>query len=280
MSIIKIGRYEIESELGQGGMATVFLAHDPFVNRKVAIKVLSHKLISDELFHDHFQREAEVIASLEHPSIVPIFDFGWQADQPYIVMRHMNGGTFQDRIDGDKIRLSDLARVISQVAEGLDAAHRKDIIHRDVKPSNILFDDTNKAYLSDFGLAKMLHHSTGTTGAFLVGTPAYMSPEQIQNFPFDGRSDVYGLGIVLFRALTKQLPFDNKSPMATAVAHLTQPVPNVCELRPDLNESWNEIVQKALAKEPENRYQTAGELAQEVTEVASGRWYLRKIIDD
>lgn len=280
MSLDKIGRYEIEGELGHGGMSTVYLARDPFMNRQVAIKVLSYKLVSDVMFRDHFQREAEVIASLEHPGIVPIFDFGWHGDQPYIVMRYMNGGTFQDRIEGDKIRLTHLARIISRVAEGLDAAHRKDIIHRDVKPSNILFDDANKAFLSDFGLAKLLNQSTGNTGAFLVGTPAYMSPEQIQNYPMDGRSDVYGLGIVLFKALAKRLPFESDSPMATAVAHITNPIPNICEIRPDLNENWNEILQKALAKEPQARYASAGELAQEVSEIASGRWYLRKIMED
>lgn len=280
MSLDKIGRYEIEGELGHGGMASVYVARDPFVNRRVAIKVLSHKLVSDTLFHEHFQREAEVIASLEHDCIVPIFDFGWHGNQPYIVMRHMTGGTFQDRIDGEKLRLSDLARIISRVAEGLDAAHKNDIIHRDVKPSNILFDDSNKAFLSDFGLAKILHQSTGTTGAFLIGTPAYMSPEQIQNYPLDGRSDVYGLGVLLFKALTKRLPFENESPMAMAVAHVAEEIPELGKLRPDLNSSWGEIIQKALAKEPDERYTTAGDLAQDISEVASGRWYLRKIIDD
>jgi serine/threonine protein kinase len=280
MSSDKIGRYEIEGELGHGGMASVYLARDPFMNRRVAVKVLSYNLVSDTLFHEHFQREAEVIASLEHSCVVPIFDFGWHGSQPYIVMRHMNGGTFQERIENGKLRLTNLARVISRVAEGLDAAHRKGIVHRDVKPSNILFDEANKAFLSDFGLAKILHQSTGTTGAYLVGTPAYMSPEQIQNYPMDGRSDVYGLGIILFKALTNKLPFENESAMATAVAHVTAPIPDVRQFRPDLNGTWTEILQKALAKEPEDRYATAVELAQEVSELASGRWYLRKIMED
>lgn len=280
MSLDKIGRYEIEGELGHGGMSSVYVARDPFVNRQVAIKVLSYKLISDTLFHEHFQREAEVIASLENDCIVPIFDFGWHGDQPYIVMRHMTGGTFQDRIDGEKIRLTNLARIITRIAEGLDAAHKIGVIHRDVKPSNILFDDSNKAFLSDFGLAKLVHQSTGTTGAYLVGTPAYMSPEQIQNYPLDGRSDVYGLGILLFKALTRRLPFENESPMALAVAHITEDIPDLGDYRPDLNSNWSEIIRKALAKDPEERYASAGEFAQEVSEVASGRWYLRKIIDD
>lgn len=280
MTSEKIGRYEIEGELGHGGMSTVYVARDPFMNRQVAIKVLSNQLVSDTTFHEHFQREAEVIASLEHPCVVPIFDFGWHNDQPYIVMRYMNGGTFQERIRDDKLRLTNLARIIGRIAEGLDVAHNKGIIHRDVKPSNILFDDANKAFLSDFGLAKMLHQSSGTSGAYLIGTPAYMSPEQIQNYPLDGRSDVYGLGIVLFKALTKRLPYDDDSPMAVAIAHVTQEIPDVRQFRPDLNGSWSEIIQKALAKEPEQRYATAGELAQEVSEVASGRWYLRKIMED
>jgi serine/threonine-protein kinase len=280
MSQEKIGRYEIEDKLGHGGMSSVYVATDPFMKRKVAIKVLSSKLVSDAMFHEHFQREAEVIASLEHSCIVPIFDFGWHGDQPYIVMRYMNGGTFQDQIESEKIRLTDLARIIGRIAQGLDAAHLKGIVHRDVKPSNILFDDSKKAFLSDFGLAKLLHQSTGSTGSFLIGTPAYMSPEQIQNYPLDGRSDIYGLGIVIYRALANRLPFENDSPMAMAVAQVTEDIPDHREVRPDLNASWTEILEKALAKEPDERYKTAGELAQDISEVASGSWYLRKIMED
>lgn len=280
MSVSKIGRYEVEDELGHGGMATVYLARDPYMKRQVAIKVLSYKLTSDALFQEHFQREAEMIAALEHPCIVPIFDFGRHRDQPYIVMRYMAGGSLQDRLARERLGLHQLSRIFGRVAEGLDAAHTQGIIHRDVKPHNILFDASDEAFLSDFGIAKSLHRSTGMTGTLFIGTPAYMSPEQVRNDKLDGRSDVYALGVVLYRALAGQLPYEKGTAMATAVAHITDPVPNILDIRPDLPSTWEEIISKALAKAPADRYATAGDLARDVREVASGRWYLRKLVDD
>jgi serine/threonine protein kinase len=280
MSIPKIGRYEIEGELGHGGMAAVYLARDPYMKRQVAIKVLFYKLTNDTLFQDYFQREAEMIAALEHPCIVPIFDFGRHGDQPYIVMRYMAGGSLQDRLVKEKLKLHELSRIIGRVAEGLDAAHAQGIIHRDVKPRNILFDASDEAFLSDFGIAKSLHQSTGTTETLFVGTPEYMSPEQVRNEKLDGRSDVYALGVVLYCALAGQPPYERGTPIATAVAHTTDPVPNILDIRPDLSPTWEEIISKALAKTPADRYSTAGDLARDVREVASGRWYLRKLVDE
>jgi serine/threonine protein kinase len=280
VSVPKIGRYEVEDELGTGGMAVVYRARDPYMQRQVAIKVLAYQLTSDTLYQEYFQREAEVIAALEHPCIVPVFDFGRHGNQPYIVMRYMAGGSLQDRLDGGGLKARDMAHIVERVAEGLDAAHARDIIHRDVKPANILFDTSGETFLSDFGLAKSLNRSTGMTGALFVGTPEYMSPEQVRNERLDGRSDIYALGVTLFYALTGRLPYRDDSPLATAVLHVTQPVPSILAVKPDLLPTWEDIIAKAMAKVPAERYATAGDLARDVREAASGRWYLRKLVDN
>jgi serine/threonine protein kinase len=274
-----IGRYEVEDELGQGGMAVVFLARDPYMQRQVAVKVLSYQLSTDDLFQEYFQREAEAIAALEHPCIVPVFDFGWHGDQPYIVMRYMAGGSLKDRLGEGRIPLSELARVVDRVAAGLDAAHEQGIIHRDVKPSNVLFDASGEAHLTDFGLAKFLERSAEEKEDIFAGTPEYMSPEQVCSGDIDGRSDVYGLGALLYHALAESPPYKADSPTLTATAHVTEPVPDILAVRTDLRSAWGEIISKAMAKDPCDRYGTAGELALEVREVASGRWYLRKLTD-
>ncbi len=273
-----IGRYEIKGELGQGGMATVYLAYDPYVKRQVAVKVLAYQLTTDDIFQDFFQREAEAIAALEHACIVPVFDFGWYGSQPYIVMRHMAGGSLEDYLVREtQISLNEVADIISRVAAGLDAAHEEGIIHRDVKPSNVLFDHMGQSYLSDFGLAQFLEQA-GEEQGWLIGTPEYMSPEQVHGETLDGRSDVYGLGAMLYHMLADETPYKGDSTEVKLQAHIEQPVPDVLQLRPDLPKAWGEIIQKAMAKAPEDRYATAGALAQEVREVASGRWYLRKLL--
>ena len=280
MSVPKIGRYEVEDELGTGGMAVVYLARDPYMQRQVAIKVLAYQLTSDTLYQEYFQREAEVIAALEHPCIVPVFDFGRHGNQPYIVMRYMAGGSLLDRLNKGGLKARDMAHIVDRVAEGLDAAHARGIIHRDVKPANVLFDTSGEAFLSDFGLAKFLNRSTGMTGALFVGTPEYMSPEQVRNERLDGRSDIYALGVTLFYTLAGRLPYRDDSPLATAVLHVTQPVPKILAVKPDLLPAWEDIIGKAMAKDPAERYATAGDLARDVREAASGRWYLRKLVDN
>ena len=281
MSLFKIGRYRVESELGVGGTAAVYLARDPYMERQVAVKVLSLQFTSDTFYQTNFQREAKVIAALEHPYIVPVFDFGRHGSQPYIVMRHMVGGSLQERLVSEgRLELSELARIISRVADGLDAAHAQGIIHRDVKPANILFDADGEAFLADFGIAQILHQSTGETGPLVFGTPRYMSPEQITAGSLDGRSDVYALGVILYRALAGRTPYTGSSSRAIAQAHLTEPVPKILEARPDLRPPWEEIINKALAKKPAGRYATAGDLAHDVQQVVSGRWPFRKLTFD
>ncbi len=275
----QIGRYQIENELGTGGMAEVFLAYDPYTKRQVAIKVLLNFLASDERVQIFFHREAEVIAALEHPCIVPIFDFGFHEENPYFVMRYMSGGSLEDRIDKNNLRPTQIARIFERVASGLDAAHAKGIIHRDVKPANIMFDQEGQAYLADFGIAKLHQRNEDSTDYMVVGTPLYMSPEQIQNDTLDGRCDVYALGVILFQILAGKPPFHGETPTQIASAHIMEAIPQLSETRPDLPAQWDAILQKALAKDPAERYSTAGVLAQDVKELVSGRWYLRKLAD-
>lgn len=276
MTISKIGRYEIESELTQGGMGVIFLARDPYIQRQVVVKVLMLKHMSEDVYREFFQQEAELIAALEHPCIVPIYDFGWHGEQPYIVMRYMSGGSLDDRLKKEDIKLTEIAHILKRIADALDAAHVRKIIHRDVKPSNFLYDSTGEIFLSDFGIAKSKAF-TDDDGTWLVGTPAFMSPEQVKGDAVDGRSDVYALGIVLYRLLTGQLPFSNNSTTALINAHVQTPIPDIRQIKSNIPAVWQEVVGKAMAKDPNERYGTASDFARDVAEVVSGKWYLRKL---
>lgn len=276
MNVSKIGRYEIDSELATGGMGVIILAKDPYIQRQVVVKVLMYSRLADDVYRDFFQQEAEIIAALEHPCIVPIYDFGWHGQQPYIVMRYMAGGSLQDRVEKGEVKLTEMAHILKRVSEALDAAHAKGIIHRDIKPSNILFDSSGEAFLSDFGIATSKSF-TDEDGEWLVGTPAYMSPEQAQGKQVDGRSDVYALGVTLYRLLTGQLPFSSNSTTALINAHLEEPVPDVRTVRENIPAMWQEVVAKAMAKDPKDRYAKASDFARDVNDMVSGKWYLRKL---
>ena len=273
----KIGRYEIIKELGNGEMASVYLARDPFIKRHVAIKVLAYELTQDPLFRNFFYQEAEAIAALEHPTIVPIYDFGLQGVQPYIVMRHMPNGSLESRLKQRGLTRQELCDLMGRVAEGLDEAHVLGIVHRDVKPSNILFNQTYDAFLTDFGLAKFTGRKTGITGALLVGTPEYMSPEQAQRLQVDGRTDIYSLGVILYLILTGRHPYRHSSPMRTASAHIHAPIPSVRSVVAELPAMWDEIVSKAMAKAPEDRYESARALARDVAYATNRQWHLRAL---
>lgn len=276
MKISTIGRYEVEAELTQGGMGVIFLAKDPYIQRQVVVKVLMYKHTLDDVYREFFQREAEVIAALEHPCIVPIYDFGWHGQQPYIVMRYMSGGSLDDRLQKGEIKLTEMAHILKRVAEALDAAHAAKIIHRDIKPSNILFDSTGEAFLSDFGIAKS-QTIADDDGEWLVGTPAYMSPEQVKGEHVDGRSDIYALGVTLYRMLSGKLPFASDSTTALINMHVDLPIPDIRQVKANVPAVWQEVVAKAMAKDPNDRYPTASDFARDVTEVVSGKWYLRKL---
>jgi serine/threonine protein kinase len=257
-------------------MGLIFLARDPYIQRQVVVKVLMYSRTLDDVYREFFQQEAELIAALEHPCIVPVYDFGWHGEQPYIVMRYMSGGSLEDHLEKEELKLTEISHIFKRIADALDAAHAKKIVHRDVKLSNILFDSTGEAFLSDFGIAKSKSFSDDD-GDWLVGTPAYMSPEQVKGDHVDGRSDIYALGVVLYRLLTGQLPFASDSTTALINAHVDLPIPDIRHIKANLPAVWQEVVGKAMAKDPNDRYPTAGDFARDVQEVVSGKWYLRKL---
>jgi serine/threonine protein kinase len=257
------GRYEIKEKLGKGGMATVYLASDPNFGRDVAIKVLPRQFLHDEQFRGRFEREAKTIAALEHKAIVPVYDFGEHDGQPYLVMRYMPGGALDSRIRQGAVAPSEAAKIITRIASALDAAHQRGIVHRDLKPGNVLFDADGDAYLSDFGIVKVTEATANLTGNAIIGTPAYMSPEQVHgDRDIDGRSDIYTLGVILYEMLTGQVPYPAKTPTQQMMAHVLDPVPEVTTARRDLSPVYNTVVQKGMAKDPSLRYQTAGALAE------------------
>ncbi len=273
MSTFKlIGRYEVKSEIARGGMATVFHAYDPRFERDVAIKVLPMAFLHDPQFRVRFEREAKMIALLEHPAIVPVYDFGEEGGQPYIVMRYMSGGSLTDRLKEGALSLAETAQLITRMAPAMDAAHARNIIHRDLKPGNILFDQYGNAYLSDFGIARIIVEGSATlTGEAILGTPAYMSPEQIQGEKnIDGRSDIYALGVLIYQMLCGQAPYVSDTPARVMMMHVLEPVPNIQSIRSDLPAGVEAVVSKAMAKDPKDRYSTAGELAADLEAIIHG----------
>jgi serine/threonine protein kinase len=257
------GRYEIRSELGRGGMATVYHAYDPNFERDVAIKVLPEVFLHDPQFRVRFDREAKMIALLEHPAIVPLYDFGESNGQPYIVMRYMSGGTLVDRLKQGPLSLEEIGRIVDRLVTALDAAHARGIIHRDIKPGNILFDQYGNAFLSDFGIAHLgAEGYTSMTGNSTLGTPAYMSPEQVQgDKQIDGRSDIYAVGVIIYQMLSGEIPYASDTPAKVMMAHVLQPVPHILDVRPDLPWHFDTVITTSMAKNPDDRYSTAGELS-------------------
>jgi serine/threonine-protein kinase len=268
----KIGRYEIRAELGRGGMATVYHGYDPRFEREVAVKVLPSELLhSDPQFKLRFEREAKIIAQLEHPSIVPVYDVGDQDGQPYFVMRYMNGGSLTERIKAKVMSIEETARILGQIAPGLDEAHSKGIVHRDLKPSNILFDSKNTPYISDFGIAKLSRAQvSNVTGSGIIGTPAYMAPEQASGETVDGRSDIYALGIILFEMLTGRQPYEADTPMAVAIKHITDPVPEILEVDATLPKDIDKIIKTAMAKDRDDRFATSVDMVNDIRAVNAG----------
>lgn len=265
-----IGRYQIKSKLGQGGMASVYHAFDPAFQREVAVKVLPPEFLNDATFRARFEREARTIAALEHPAIVPVYDVGEEAGQPYLVMRYMPGGALTKRLKAGPLPIAEIAGITRRIGSALDEAHRQGVIHRDLKPGNILFDRYGEAYLSDFGIARPVESAgtlTGLGGA--IGTPGYMSPEQIQGVELDNRSDVYALGVMVFEMLTGHNPFKADTPAMTMVKQMTEALPPLRRLKPDVLPQVESVVQQATARERDNRTPTAAEVARLLAEAAA-----------
>ncbi|NDJ33862.1 MAG: serine/threonine protein kinase, partial [Chloroflexi bacterium] len=259
----QFGPYEIVDVIGRGGMATVYRAWEPTVDRYVALKVLSHDILEDPNLLKRFQREARTVANLEHRAIVPVYAFGEHDGQPYIAMRYLDAGTLRKKLYYEEVTLGEAGRLIAQTAEALDYAHQRGVIHRDLKPSNILLDSVGNAYLTDFGIARILGSTSQITeGSGVIGTPSYMSPEQCQGKTLGPASDIYALGAILFEIVTGRTPYQADAPLTVMYMHVRDPIPSVRAIDPTLPEALEAVLMQALAKKPQDRFPTAGALAE------------------
>jgi serine/threonine-protein kinase len=249
-----LGNYRIVRQIGQGGMSRVFRAAELTTNRTVAIKVLAPAIAHDAGFQARFAREIEILRRLQHPNIVPILDHGSAHGMTFIVMPFIATGTLHERLRQGPLDLRLVGRIVDQVAAALHFAHENGVVHRDVKPSNVLMDRHGNALLSDFSLARPQDPSQNLTGSSLVGTPAYMSPEQCRGDPVDARSDQYSFAVMLFQMVTGQLPFEGETPMALAMKHVSTPLPFPREVNPNLPQGVELVLIKALAKDAALRF--------------------------
>src|SRR5512138_1626920 len=260
-----LGPYRIISQIGRGGMANVYKAYQPSVDRYVAIKVLPTQLAESKEFATRFHQEARIIAMLEHPHILPVFDYGESDGIAYFVMRYLDAGTLKDKMEsGRPLPLNDIDRIFTQLAEALSYAHSHGVVHRDLKPANALIDSFGNVFLTDFGIAKLLESASPrlTQTDAVMGTPAYISPEQAQGQTVDQRSDIYSLGIILYEMVTGSVPFIADTPLAVLFKHITDPLPLPSKVKPDVPESIEKVILKALAKNPQDRFATASEFVE------------------
>lgn len=270
---IKFGAYDIIDEIGKGGMATVYRAYHRNMDRDVAIKVIKSSIVDDANAVERFQQEAKVIARLEHPHILPVYDFDGSNDPPYIVMRYLDGGSLKDVMKQGLLPLPEVTHIMQQIASALDYAHRQGIVHRDIKPSNIMVDREGNVFVSDLGIARITGGLAGdrrgiTASGAIVGTPEYMSPEQgmgIADITY--HADIYSLGVMLFEMLTGKLPFYDNSAMATILKHIQSPVPSVLDFKEQLPEEFDPVLAMAMAKEPEARYTSASEMTRHLLDI-------------
>jgi serine/threonine protein kinase len=262
-----LGKYRVLEPLGRGGMARVYRAYHPQLDRYVAIKVLRSDLVEEEEFLARFRREAQAVAALRHTNVVQVFDFDVQDNVYYIVMELLEGDTLKTRLNDYRVRgehteLGEMVRILLDVLDGLAYAHSEGMTHRDVKPANILLTKRGQAVVADFGIAQIIGGTRHTVSGALMGTLNYMAPEQGFEGRSDARSDIYSLGIVLYEALTGRTPFDADTPLAILMKHLNDPLPLPRQIDPAIPEPFERVVLKALAKRPEERYQSAEEMAQ------------------
>jgi serine/threonine protein kinase len=275
-----LGRYHILEQLGEGGMAIVYKAYDTRLECDVAVKVIRTDNLTPNILDralKRFEREAKALAKLTHPNIVKVIDFGEFEGKPYLVMPYLPGGTLKQKLTGQPIPWQEAMRLLLPITRSLDYAHRQGMIHRDVKPSNILITEDGAPMLTDFGIAKIIDDEvtvdlTGTSAT--VGTPEYMAPEQVVSKSVDHRADIYALGVVLYEMITGRKPFQADTPLAVLFKHASEPLPRPLTLVPDLPEEVEKVILKALAKKPEDRYADMAGFADGMESLLSGQRYL------
>jgi serine/threonine-protein kinase len=274
VAIKYLGKYEIIDRLGRGGMAEVYRGYQASLERYVAIKLLHPFLADDPEFKDRFEREARNVARLRHPNIVQVYDFEYDTNNEsyYMVMELIDGQTLKDYLGdlhskGERLSMREIIRITRGAISALAYAHARGMIHRDVKPANLMLDSDGRIVLTDFGIAKIVTGIQFTASGGLIGTPAYMAPEQGLGEQGDERSDLYSFGVILFQMCTGELPYDAEAPLAVILKHLNQPIPSIYNLNPDVPEAMAAVVYKAMAKDPDERYQTADELLNALDEI-------------
>lgn len=266
-NLFELPGYSVIRKIGEGGMAQVYLATQNAFKRQVAIKVLAPAYASDMEFAQRFLREAEIVASLSHPNIIPVYDFGQRAGTFYMVMEYLPGGDLAQWIERG-LEEQEVLQITSDMASALHFAHEKGYIHRDVKPGNIMFRENSSAVLTDFGIARQVNASSQVTVAgAILGTPKYMSPEQLQGHAIDGRSDIYALGVMFYEMLTRKPPYEDPEFMALAMKHLKSPIPRL----PVAFSRYQRFLEKMMAKTPEQRFRNGLEIVKLVQQIRSGQ---------
>ncbi len=267
-----LGKYELLERVGRGGMAYVYKAYQPTIDRHVAIKVLHSHLAEDDQFLERFKREAKGLGSLRHPHIVSVIDFDMDDGWYYMVMDFIEGETLEAMLKRrGQLPVDEALQLTAQLAGALDYAHRHGRIHRDIKPSNVMFLDEQQqhAVITDFGLTRLLDNATITISGTVAGTPAYMSPEAAQGERVDARADIYSLGVILYEMVTGQRPYGGETPLSIIMKLVLEPLPPALSLNPDLPPAVDDIIKTATAKDPDERYQTAAEFQQALQEQTS-----------
>ncbi|HEU5253927.1 MAG TPA: protein kinase [Solirubrobacterales bacterium] len=260
------GRYKLEAKLGSGGMSTVYLARDTTLDRPVAVKVMHREMSEQADQLERFRQEARAVAKLSHPNVVAVIDAGEDGGHPYIVFEYVEGETLKQRINrvGALDPQEALAYAI-EVARGLTVAHNRNMVHRDIKPQNVLIDSEGRAKLTDFGISRQLEQDGMTATGRVLGTTDYVAPEQAMGHPVDQRSDIYSLGVVLYEMLVGQVPFHADSQVGVAMKHVNQELPDVQQRRPELSAAAAMVVERATAKDPDRRYQQVGDLIDDLS---------------